>query len=328
MNANSLKPPLLWLGMILFVGMSGFCVFDAWHLVNSGGANQPLILTSIMMVGFALVVALVILLLIFFKATGTEDKTQALGLPSGSVRALIAFSLVLMFVCVGVYLYQKTSTNGDPTSVQSLNQDQVNELKAEYSLVIVHPSNPVMGDDNKPRFDVTYYPGHSKDADDLAKQMFTQLATVFVTVIGFYFGSSTTSSGVGAGVAAASAQSGKTPPANAGVPGALMELKATAHDADGNLDRIKAALAQVAQDASKSQIVQSCLDDAQKAIDAIHANVQMAADAAANFGTASTDAENNAFAADVLRARDAVKALAVSVKANVDKVASEVPSPT
>ena len=62
---------------------------------------------------------------------------HALGLPKGSVRALLAFALVIAFVGLAVYFYR----------------------------------NPIEAN------------------GDFAKQVFTTVATILVTVIGFYFGS-------------------------------------------------------------------------------------------------------------------------------------------
>jgi hypothetical protein len=224
------------------------------------------VLTGTMMAAFALVVVLVITLLIFFRMAHSEDKTQALSLPSGSVRALIAFALVLMFVCLGVYLQEAIAKNGTKETEKSVPQETVTALQAQFTLVFTEPATP--GTDGKPRFDVTYFPVRSKDADDLAKQMFTQLATVFVTVIGFYFGSSTAASGVGAGIAAAGKLTGKTPPPDAGVPGALAGAKAIAHDAEEGIARVTAALNK-AVDESKRTAIQSILEGAQSNMTAL-----------------------------------------------------------
>ena len=320
------RSPLLWIGIVAFAAMSVLCVMNIWHLVSGENASQPLILTSVMMVGLALIVALVILLLIFFKATDNDDKSQALALPSGSIRALIALALVLMFVCLGVYLYQGITTPGPEIKKANITQPQVDALKAQFDLVVVQQANPPTDAKNVARFDATYYPGRSKEADDFAKQMFTQLATVFVTVIGFYFGSSTAAAGVGTGVAAANTLSGKTQTPNSGVPGALQEAKAMTHDADLDLARIKTTLSQLGADSTEKSTVQAILDDTQKIVDAIHAKVQTAVNEAAKFGTASTDAENNAAAANVIRARDEIKPFAEAVKVNADNATSKAPA--
>ena len=326
MNGNlNAKSPLLWMGLIGFLAISVMCTMNIWHLVSGSNASQPLILTSVMMVGLALVTALMILLLIFFKATGNDDKSQALALPSGSVRALLAFALVLMFVCLGVYLYQGVASNGEAVTRAGLKQAEVDALKAQFSLVFPTPAAGQPANSNL--FDVTYYPGRSKEADDLAKQMFTQLATVFVTVIGFYFGSSTASAGVNTGVAAAGSSPGKTPSPSSTVPASLQEAKAMAHDADLNLARIQTVLSQISGESSDKITVQNLFEDTQKTVNAIHEKVKTAMDAAAKFGTSSDDAENDAAAADVISARDQIKPLAATVKSAADQATLKAPAP-
>jgi hypothetical protein len=325
MNGNlNAKSPLLWIGLIAFLAISVLCTMNIWHLVSGSNGNQAMILTSVMMVGLALVTALMIVLLIFFKATGNDDKSQALALPSGSIRALLAFALVLMFVTLGVYLYEGVAHNGEAVTKTALTQPQVEALKAQFSLVIQSPAAGQPTTSNL--FDVTYYPGRSKEADDLAKQMFTQLATVFVTVIGFYFGSSTASAGVNTGVAAAGSVSGKTSSPSSTVPASLQEAKAMAHDADLNLARMATVLSQISGESPDKITVQNLFDDAQKTVNAIHEKVKTAMDAAAKFGTASDDAENDAAAADVISARDQIKPLAATVKTAADQAALKAPA--
>jgi len=47
-----------------------------------------------------------------FSIAGLSDETQALGLPEGSVRAVIALSLIVIFAIFSIYLYQSMLTSG------------------------------------------------------------------------------------------------------------------------------------------------------------------------------------------------------------------------
>ena len=38
---------------------------------------------------------------------GLTDKDEALGLPEGSIRAMIALVLILVFILFGIYLFNK-----------------------------------------------------------------------------------------------------------------------------------------------------------------------------------------------------------------------------
>ncbi|HMC29388.1 MAG TPA: IPT/TIG domain-containing protein, partial [Candidatus Angelobacter sp.] len=72
---------------------------------------------------------------------------------------------------------------------------QLTELQKQF-VVAYEPARKADGtaetdtDGKSPVYNVTYYSKRSKEADDFAKQIFTTLATVFVSVISFYFGSS------------------------------------------------------------------------------------------------------------------------------------------
>lgn len=80
-----------------------------------------------------------------------SEHPHALALPEGSVRALIALVLVVLFVAIAAFLFTHLDGKHSPAQV------------------------------------------------DLAKQIFTTIATVLVTIIGFYFGSRSTAERRGSG---------------------------------------------------------------------------------------------------------------------------------
>lgn len=181
----------------------------------SGSKDSPAIgLSQIMLLGLALVVALVAGLSIIYWVLGLDDGKQALGLPEGSVRALLAFSLVLAFVCLAAFLYAGISAPGSGAGVKlsGIELPEITKLEANFVVAYeptVRNGAPAMTSDGKsPLYDATYYPARNASADDFAKQIFTTLAAVFVSVISFYFGSSATSSGVSAGAAAVAKAAG------------------------------------------------------------------------------------------------------------------------
>ena len=146
-----------------------------------------------------------------------------LALPEGSVRALIAFSLVLIFVCLGAFLYNSVnesalSPGGKATSIT---EAQLADLKTQFVVAYEPARNPngsvqTEADGKNQLYNATYFIKPNKDAGDFAKQIFTTLATVFVSVISFYFGSGTTTSAVGAGAKAAAAGGGPAAGGGAG----------------------------------------------------------------------------------------------------------------
>lgn len=181
-------------------------------------------LSAIVLVGLALTVVFMAILVITYSVLGVENKDQALGLPEGSVRALLAFSLVLVFVCLAAFLFSEVNKPCEncAKTLERVPETQLNDLKNNFIVAVQQATNkdgslayeqiPLPGDTTgkqltndikHPLYSVTYYPKQNANAADFAKQIFTTLATIFVSVVSFYFGSSVTTSAVGAGARAA-----------------------------------------------------------------------------------------------------------------------------
>ena len=212
---------LLIAGLVLLLGASlglyKLVVKFGW-LAGSVKTNEALTLSAVVLVGLALVVALMSVLVIIYSVLGVADATQALGLPEGSVRSLLAFSLVLMFVCLGAFLYNSVDNTTLISGGESdrITEAQLSELKSQFVVAYEQARNAngsveTDNDGKTPLYHAKYFLKPNKDAGDFAKQIFTTLATVFVSVISFYFGSSTTSSAVGAGAKAAGGGSTPSP---------------------------------------------------------------------------------------------------------------------
>jgi hypothetical protein len=102
-----------------------------------------------------LIIALTIVTVVL-SALDLGDRNQALGLPEGSVRALIALSLILIFAIMAIYLFKS--------------------LEAPYERVIVN--NATEWKQLPP----------SEDQVKFGQQILTTVATLVVAVAGFYFG--------------------------------------------------------------------------------------------------------------------------------------------
>jgi hypothetical protein len=133
------------------------------------------------------VLVLLAALLVFttlMNVVGLSDKTQALGLPEGSVRAIIALALVGLFaILASAFLspVENREQNG-------LNAAAVAAFRAE------HPEIKEIMQTNDPKPEAsaeqTYtlrYP-ITKAIDDFSKQMMTLIGTLMTAVISFYFG--------------------------------------------------------------------------------------------------------------------------------------------
>ena len=103
--------------LLMGVGILAAVVFSAagalWLLgkvgVDEAAVRLPvLLILSVMGLLFAITV-----LLAAFKSFDLADRTKALGLPEGSVRAMIALMLILLFAIAGLYIFGSLGNDPD-----------------------------------------------------------------------------------------------------------------------------------------------------------------------------------------------------------------------
>lgn len=258
--------------------------------------NDYTLLSAIVLIGLGLTVILMAILAIVYSVLGIENGTQALGMPEGSVRALLAFSLVLIFVCLGTFLFSAVNKRCESCAktMSPVNDTLLSDLKTNFIVAaeqakddkgkllyeqIPDPSDKTgkgtMDDVKHPLYSVVYYPKQDTNASDFAKQIFTTVATIFVSVVSFYFASQVTSSAVRAGATAALLPDGgkKSADLQAALTGAL----ADSHNAQIAVDQASANLVK-AQDEAKAapsdQQKQAAVAAAQKTLDEANKDLQ------------------------------------------------------
>jgi len=150
--------------------------------------NSPeLILPILLILGvMALIVTLSYTTAIFHQL-GLSDPDRTLGLPEGSMQAIIALSLILIFLISSLLLYEEVA---DIDVYRSYNVTQ-----AEFDKI---PTNQIAFFDritnanNETSYIIGRYSREkSKSSEDIAKQIITTVSTLVVAVAGFYFGSKT-----------------------------------------------------------------------------------------------------------------------------------------
>jgi hypothetical protein len=190
--------------LLACAGIALYYFFTSFFKSAPDNTGEALTLSAVVLIGLALVVILMAVLAIVYSRLNLANASQALALPEGSIRALIAFSLVLIFICLAAFLYNGVNSveiSPDGKTLSKITKEQIDDLKKQFVVVYEPARNPdgsPAKESDKVLYNATYFSKRSKDADDFAKQIFTTLATVFVSVISFYFGSSATTSGVGA----------------------------------------------------------------------------------------------------------------------------------
>jgi len=110
--------------LLLLIGIS------FWILLISNHATAELLLGLAVTFGAGALLLMLFLIAIGFSALHLDDKTQALGLPSGSVRALIALLLIVIWVIVSIFLF--TFVGGLYPSIR-ISQDGITFALAFYA---------------------------------------------------------------------------------------------------------------------------------------------------------------------------------------------------
>jgi hypothetical protein len=183
---------LIFLAIILFFILS-VATYYVYKFIISAPSNPPnapnsdLVSTVVLIFGVIVLIVALSAAAIIFKGLNLTDKTQSLGLPEGSVRAVIALSLILIFMISSILLYDRVNTNGRVQIINSkgITQEQLNAIPtAEIAYI---QRNGTAG--NETLFDVGLILQTSKTSEDIAKQIITTVSTLVVAVAGFYFGS-------------------------------------------------------------------------------------------------------------------------------------------
>lgn len=182
--------------MILAAGAAGFGILLILPDYLKSASQTIVIL---LVAGFVSVTLLLYLGTIILRAAGLTTNEEALGMPEGSIRALIAMSLILMFAIIGVTVLY-SGIGGEPVESKGITSAQLERLENVQiiSISIVDPA----ASPGSERFNVTARPEISQAGHDYGLQLLTTVSTLVVAVAGFYFGSRAVNQGAKTATAA------------------------------------------------------------------------------------------------------------------------------
>jgi hypothetical protein len=124
------------------------------------------------------------------------DPKQALGLPEGSIRAMIALVLIMVFIIFGILLFRKVAL---PERIYLASVKQVSDVKIPESIknpvVVVFETIPDKDKKDKKdkiinenNYSVYLAAESSEEGKRLAQQLITTVGTLVVAIASFYFG--------------------------------------------------------------------------------------------------------------------------------------------
>ncbi|WP_404926299.1 hypothetical protein [Mesorhizobium sp. ORM16] len=169
-----------------------FALMSLIYFVGEWKVTDSIALPALAITGIMVLLASLALVAVTFSYMGIGDKTQALALPEGSVRAVIALCLLVLFAILSIYLYGKLA---NPLPIQSLAEltasDKDNLIKSLSPGDVVS----VAGSDAK-GFTVYVRQSVRPESIDFAKQILVMLGTLVASISSFYFGSRTAEASV------------------------------------------------------------------------------------------------------------------------------------
>jgi hypothetical protein len=183
-----LLPGAAIVGLIVLVGL---LVLGGVHLAKQNitpEAKLPLLT----IVGVIVLFIALALVAIGFAALDLTDRSQALALPEGSIRAAIALCLVVLFAIISVSLYSGLA-EGPIRFLAGLTKVQ-SEAFVRDTVRVQIITTQMTATEGDTTYTVYYRQSPSRASEDFAKQLLVMIGTLVTAVASFYFGTKATTS--------------------------------------------------------------------------------------------------------------------------------------
>jgi hypothetical protein len=208
---GSMKSDWEKLGLGVLIGLLIFTLGTLLYFIfrNIQGGEQAQ-LPVLLIAGVILLILALTIVSMIFSLLGLTNKEQAMGLPDGSIRSVIAISLILLFAILSVFLYDGIKY-GTSSTIEDLSDDARQQFIKDHPAATNIQSSPnkkcilkgqidvcppkgeaTAANQPLPLFNVTYGSA-SPTSDDFAKQLLVLLGTLMTAVTSFYLGAGTAS---------------------------------------------------------------------------------------------------------------------------------------
>ena len=182
-------------GGVLTVVLVALTVLVTVLAQQSVGVPAEIALTVWILLGLsALLVLLTLVACISRVMDGTANR-GALNLPHGSISAVIALMLLLLFAFSSIYLFsQLSSRESRGAESTGVSESTLADFSSEH-VISVNVAEACAADGTGRTYDVVLAPA-SGASTDFAETIFATLSTVVIAIVGFYFGQRAATSGV------------------------------------------------------------------------------------------------------------------------------------
>lgn len=180
---------LLGIGVII-AGTVAMIVYAA-HSLKTDDVFQPeIILPLVVITGIVALLATLAIAAATFGLFNISDSTQALGLPAGSIQAVIALSLILIFAVVA--LYASGGTKSQELTSTGLTRAELRRIPPQQIVQVQR----VKSKKSKKASYTVVRSVEDQNAREINIQLLSTVSTLVIAVAGFYFGSKSVQEGV------------------------------------------------------------------------------------------------------------------------------------
>ncbi len=180
---------LIWICVIV-AGTVALVVYATRHLKDDGIFQPEIILPLVVITGIVALLATLAITAATFGLFNLSDSKQALGLPAGSIQAVIALSLILIFAVVA--LYASGGTKSQEFKSTGLTRAQLRSIPPQQIVQIQR----VKSKNQKKASYTVVRSVEDQNAREINIQLLSTVSTLVIAVAGFYFGSKSVQEGV------------------------------------------------------------------------------------------------------------------------------------
>ena len=211
-------------------------------LIGLWSSSPTVRFTLIGLAGAIGVISALALISIALTNLGLYAKGEPLGLPAGSIQAIIAVGLIVFFV-IGMIYYFENITHPDPYEIHGITQEQLGNITGNQIMASFPDANGT--------YTVVLQLVPSQNSIDFAKQVLTTLSTLVVAVSAFYFGSRTAAAKTVTPLTSISVTSDSSGPLEVG---SKRQFSATGTYGDGSTSDITSQVTWTSSDTTKATI--------------------------------------------------------------------------